>query len=184
MDRRRVDEVFAKYADGTSHKVPSDQFPSALRDLGVAATPEKERELFTEAAIDSGSGLDRDGFFRAVNMPSELEQWCSTLPLAKLLAACLEPALASTSAAAPGREAVMKVADLPPQAIQEAVADFSAAMGRLLPERVTGLRESFSEQDRLAAAGAKFQIFTMKGLRLSGFYAFPDELIKRLGAAH
>jgi hypothetical protein len=140
--------------------------------------------MFEEADINKDGALDRDEFARVINTPSELEQWCTTLPLPKLLAACLEPALASTSAAAPGREAVRRVADLPPQAIQEAVADFSAAMGRLLPERVAGLRECFSEQDRLAAAGSngsgvKFQTFPMNVGTAENFH---KGLADRVGA--
>ena len=194
LDRTHIDELFRTFADQPSNKIPLSRFTSALQGVGIATTPEKLKEMFKQADINEDGGLDRDEFFRVINVPSELEQWCTTLPLAKLLAACLEEALA-TACAASDREPVRKVADLSPQAIREATADFIGAVSRLLPERVRELKECLSELDKLATEGAdgssaKFQTFPMnvgcadnfhKGMadRVGEVFRPPREAVRR-----
>ena len=161
VNRRHVETVFSKFADEASGKIPLIKFGPALQEMGIVMTPGREEELFKESDIDEDGGLDRDEFVRAISMPSELEPWASTLPLAKLLAACVEAALARAASADPLR----KVAALSAQEIDEVAADFSGAFRLLLEEQVDGLKKSFIEMDRKAAeadgSNSKFQTFEM-----------------------
>jgi len=162
MNRRHVETVFSKFADEASGKIPLIKFGPALQEVGIVMTPGKEEELFKLSDIDEDGGLDRDEFFRAISMPSELEPWASTLPLDKLLAACMEEALAG-AAASP--DPLRKVAALSPQEIAEVVAYFSGAFRLLLEEQVDDLNKSFIESDKRAAeadgSNSKFQTFKM-----------------------
>jgi len=174
-----IDQLFKKFADQPSNKVSKSRFRAALQEVGIVLTPGKETEMFREADIDEDGGLDRDEFVRAINVPSELEQLCTTLPLAKLLAACVEAALPSAalpSAATADRDPVSYVGDLSPQAIREVTADFSAALARLLPEWAGGLKEGYGRLDQLAAdgsdgSGAKFQTIKMSAGTSRNFHS-------------
>ena len=172
MDHQLIDAAFLKFADQSSHRIPLDKFGPALLEMGIVTAPGKEEERFKEAAIDEDGGLDKDGFVRAISVPSALEPWSSTLPLAKLLAACLEAGLPS-AAASP--DPVRSVADLSPQEIRVVAADFSGALIRLLSEYVRALQECYGRQDKLAAAGsngtgAKFQTFNMNAGNTGNFH--------------
>jgi hypothetical protein len=163
LNAQRIDEVFLKFVDESSHKIPAVNFRPALVEMGIVTPPEKMNELFKEAGIDDDAGMDKDEFIRVINMPSELEPWSSTLPLAKLLAACLEPMLARIASAS---DPVRKVANLTSKEIHEVTVAFSGAMSLLLEEQAKELKLSYSLLDKLAADGSdqsntKFQIIPM-----------------------
>lgn len=187
MDPQLLDTTFRKFADASSHRISLDRFRLALQEMGIVLTPEEEEERFKEAAVDEDGGLDKDGFVRAIGTPSALEPWASTLPLSKLLAACVEEALAS-AAASP--DPVRNVADLSPQQVNDVAADFSGALVRLLSEKAGELRECYSRQDRLAAAGsdgsgAKFQTFEMNVGTADNFHkGLADRVGERGHCAH
>ena len=172
MNAQRIEEVFQKYVDNSSQKIPLINFRPALNEMGIVTTPGKELELCEVAGIDEDAGLNKDEFIRLINMPSELEPWSSTLPLAKLLAACLEPVLARTPAVS---EPVRKVADLSTQEIHEITVAFSGALSLLLEDQAKELKMSYSLLDKLAAdssngSNTKFQIFPMNAGNTANFY--------------
>ena len=172
MNAQRIEEVFQKYVDNSSQKIPLINFRPALNEMGIVTTPGKELELCEVAGIDEDAGLNKDEFIRLINMPSELEPWSSTLPLAKLLAACLEPVLARTPAVS---EPVRKVADLSTQEIHEITVAFSGALSLLLEDQAKELKMSYSLLDKLAAdssngSNTTFQIFPMNAGNTANFY--------------
>jgi Ca2+-binding EF-hand superfamily protein len=80
MDRERVHATFVKFADKSTTRIPSTRFPLALQELDIRVPPDKLQQLFKEADIDQDGGLDLEEFRRVIARPTELEQWCSTLP--------------------------------------------------------------------------------------------------------
>ncbi len=172
VNRRHIETVFSKYADTSSGKISLIQFRPALQAMGIMITSEREEELFKETDIDEDNSLDRDEFFRAINMPSELEPWASTLPLSKLLAGCVETALAGANELS---DPLRKVADLSTQEMDQVTDDFSGAFRLILEEHVKDLKCSFSEMDKLAAEGSdgsnsKFQTFEMNAGTVDNFH--------------
>ena len=84
--------IFERYANvDKREKMSFDSFQLALRDLGIQSDSQTHtRLIFCEAAMDESEGLKFEEFERAIRRPSGLEEWCQTLPLAKLLASCLQ----------------------------------------------------------------------------------------------
>ena len=89
-----------------------------------------------------------------------LEQYLSTLPLAKLLAFCLASADESI---AESNDPVRGLSRLSPDALERAADIFHEALKRLLEDTRTKLMVCYDEQERKAsqATNAKFQTFTL-----------------------
>ena len=134
-------------------------FISALQVCGLDSDSEDPKHLFKEADIDGDGFLDVEEFGRIISRPSKLEQWLSTLPLARLLSFCLEAADQSL-ATAPDPLRVVSRLDLP---VLSAVVDgFCDGAKRLLSERAQKLSTCYAALDRKAqerqdGSSAKFQ---------------------------
>ena len=90
-----------------------------------------------------------DDFIRAIRMPSVLETWCTTLPLAKLLAYCLHSVRGSAAESSdPIRDLVSKLA---PEELERVADGFRGGIRRLLEERAQELERCYAELDKKAA---------------------------------
>jgi hypothetical protein len=187
MDQERVKATFLKFADKSTARIPSTSFRLALQGLDIQMQPDKLRQLFKEADIDEDGGLDLDEFHRAINRPSELEQWCSTLPLAKLLSFCLETPLADAAAASHAilADPVRRVSELSPQDLDRVAEEFWGGVRRLLGEQASQLNRCYAELDQKAVeradgSSAKFQTFSMSAGTVEDFH---KGLTNRVGAS-
>jgi hypothetical protein len=129
--------------------------------------PAMSATLHERADTDRDGGVDFEDFFRAINRPSELEQWCSNLPLARLLGCCLEAATATTTESSPAAtpDPVRRVSALSPREIDAVAGEFAAGLSRILAEHVEQLRHCYRLTDSKATeapdgSGAKFQSFS------------------------
>ena len=149
--------IFEQYT--ASGRMSKQGFITALKDLGSGSDSEDPNHLFKEADIDGDGFLDVEEFGRIISRPSKLEQWLSTLPLARLLSFCLEAADQSL-ATAPDPLRVVSRLDLP---VLSAVVDgFCDGAKRLLSERAQKLSTCYAALDRKAqerqdGSSAKFQ---------------------------
>ena len=149
-------------------------FISALQVCGLDSDSEDPKHLFKEADIDGDGFLDVEEFGRIISRPSKLEQWLSTLPLARLLSFCLEAADQSL-ATAPDPLRVVSRLDLP---VLSAVVDgFCDGAKRLLSEHKENLSVCYAALDRKAGEGqgssgpsAKFETFTMSAGTAESFH--------------
>ncbi len=79
-----VKNVFDTFADASTQRLTLHTYQLALKELQLKQ-PEFFEESFYEEDSDMDGEISFDEFCRAINRPFGLEQWCSTLPLAKLL---------------------------------------------------------------------------------------------------
>ena len=187
MDRERVHATFHKFADKSTTRVPSASFPLALQELDIQMPPDELQQLFKEADIDQDGGLDLEEFRRVIARPTELEQWCSTLPLAKLLSCCLEGTLAGAAAASPHAalaDPVRRVCSMSPQDLDRVSEEFWVGSRRLLAEQASQLKRCYAELDSKAAevgdgSSGKFQTFSMSAGTVEDFH---KGLTDRVGA--
>ena len=129
-------------------KMSEAKFTEALKYLGLESQVTDPRLRFKEADINGDENLDLEDFKRIISVPSKLEQWLSTLPLARLLSFCLEAADQSL-ATAPDPLRVVSRLDLP---VLSAVVDgFCDGAKRLLSERAP---EAVDVLRRLGPQGA------------------------------
>ena len=177
FDRQHVHSTFVKFADKATGRVCLTEFRHALQDLEIQTQAESDEQLFRDADIIQDGGLDLDAFERVISRPSELEQWCSTLPLAKLLGFCLEAPLAYAqgSGAAEPSAPLRRLCNLSGPDIGRVADEFHKGLRRLLVEQTTKLKECFTELDRKAeegsdGAGAKFQTISMSAGRVDDFH--------------
>jgi hypothetical protein len=178
MDRERVLASFHKFANKSTTRIPSASFPLALQELDIQVPPDKLQQLFKEADIDQDGGLDLEEFRRVIARPTELEQWCSTLPLAKLLGCCLEGTLADAATASPHAalaDPVRRVCSLSPQDLDRVSEDFWGGVRRLLTEQASQLKRCYAELDSKAAeigdgSNGKFQTFSMNAGTVEDFH--------------
>jgi hypothetical protein len=148
---------------------------------------DKLQQLFKEADIDQDGGLDLEEFRRVIARPTELEQWCSTLPLAKLLGCCLEDTLADAAAASPLAalaDPVRRLCSLSPQDLDRVSEEFWGGARRLLAEQASQLKRCYAELDSKAAevgdgSSGKFQTFSMSAGTVEDFH---KGLTDRVGA--
>jgi hypothetical protein len=190
MDRERVHATFHKFAEKSTARIPSTSFPLALQELQVdmQMQPDKLQQLFKEADIDQDGGLDLEEFRRVIARPTELEKWCSTLPLAKLLGCCLEGTLSDAAAASPPAalaDPVRRVCSLSPQDLDSVSEAFWGGARRLLAEQASQLKRCYAELDRKAAevgdgSSGKFQTFSMSAGTMEDFH---KGLTDRVGAS-
>jgi hypothetical protein len=188
MDRERVHATFHKFADKSTTRIPSSRFLLALQELDIQVPPDRLQQLFKEADIDQDGDLDLEEFCRVIARPTELEQWCSTLPLAKLLGCCLEGTLADAVAASPHvvlADPVRRVCSLSPQDLDRVSEEFWGGARRLLAEQASQLKGCYSELDSKAAevgdgSSGKFQTFSMSAGTVEDFH---KGLTDRVGAS-
>jgi hypothetical protein len=188
MDRERVHATFHKFADKSTTRVPSASFPLALQELDIQMPPDELQQLFKEADIDQDGGLDLEEFRWVIARPTELEQWCSTLPLAKLLGCCLDDTLADAATASPHAalaDPVRRVCSLSPQDLDRVSKDFCEGARRLLAEQASQLKRCYAELDHKAAeagdgSSGKFQTFSMSAGTVEDFH---KGLTDRVGAS-
>ena len=153
--------------------------------MGIEMQREKCAQLFREVDIDEDDGLDAEEFLRAINCPSELEQWSSTLPLAKLLGCCLETAMVRALVDCPSAQSdpIRKIVCMSSQDINTVADEFGEGLRRLVTQKVKELKQCFWELDKKAAEGsdgssAKFQTFAMSAGTVEDFH---KGLIDRVG---
>ena len=192
IDREQVQQIFCRHAEPKTEggRIPPSSFHLALNDLSIDTLPDKVSRLFMDADIDKDGGLDLAEFRRVVNRPSEIEQWSSTLPLAKLLGCCLEAQVANSVAG--GRDMASPdplrgLCKLSPQALDSAAGEFSRGLRRLLAERASLLRRCYEGLDKRAVDGsdgssAKFQSFTMAAGDAEDFHKGLTDRVGALGA--
>ena len=120
-------------------------FLPALQALGRIAP---RLQLFAELDVDRNGGLDFDEFVRAVRHPSDIETWCATLPLAKLLASCLESVKGSDESPDPIREMVSTLSSAD---AEKFAGEFYGGLRRLLEEKARELERWYKELDKKAA---------------------------------
>ena len=150
--------IFEKFAvDG---KLSEEDFALALQDLGLDS-----KHLFKEADIDGNGFLDFETFGRIISRPSKLEQWLNTLPLAKLLAFCLQ---SGNECLATAPDPVRVVCSLDKSVLSTIVDGFCEGAKRLLMENAQSMSKCYAALDRKAQeaqdgsrSSAKFQTFTM-----------------------
>jgi hypothetical protein len=184
MDQERVHATFHKFADESTTRIPSTSFPLALQELDIQVPPDKLQQLFKEADIDQDGGLDLEEFRWVIARPTELEQWCSTLPLAKLLGCCLEGTF-SDAAVGSSPDPVRQVCSLSPQDLDRVSEEFWGGARRLLAEQASQLKRCYAELDSKAAevgdgSSGKFQSFSMSAGTVEDFH---KGLTDRVGAS-
>jgi hypothetical protein len=165
LDRQFVSSVFFKFADECTSKILASKFPFALKELNIEAIPGTVAELFKEADLDEDGGLDLDEFYRVINRPSELEQWCLTLPLPKLLAFCLETVITPAGEFA---DPIRSVCNLSPQDLDLATSEFEAGLRQLLKDQTQQLDHCYEQlaikvAEKPDGSSAKFQTPAMSG---------------------
>ena len=149
IDTARIKETFDLFCDEKSKRITQGNYLPALQALGFSAQRIAQRiGQFADVDIDRDGGLDFDEFVRAVRQPSDLETWCTSLPLAKLLACCLESERRSDESLDPVR---YKVSILSPADMDKVAGQFRGGLRRLLEERQRELQRCYEELDRKAA---------------------------------
>ena len=179
QDREHVKTVFRRYID-MNGKLDESNFKLALQDLGISMDPSYMKH-FQESEVDGGGGLDLIEFERIVNLPSKLEQWSSSLPLAKLLACCLQAADLSAEMKI---DPVRSVSNLEPKALDLVAEEFCDGVKHLLKEQSSLLKHRYAALDRKAneaydGSSNKFQTFSMSA---GGADNFHNGLTDRVGA--
>jgi hypothetical protein len=66
-----------------------ESLAQALRDLGVCLSADEVHEVFYTHDLNSNCWISWTEFLKVVSIPSRIEQWAATLPLAALLANCM-----------------------------------------------------------------------------------------------
>ena len=175
QDKDHVKNLFQKYADKGKRKIVSvSNFSAAIDELGLILESEGRDLLFKEADMDNDNGLDLEEFSRVINKTSKLEQWATTLPLAKLLAYCL-PSL-ETGAVNSTADSLRAVSRLSTQDIVKAAQLVGEGVARVLEERVKDLKACYDNMDKKTAeellntANVKFQAFTMSAGKVEDFH--------------
>ena len=165
--KAHVEQVFVKYAANLKGTISEEQFKAALLDLRLFSKNDYDR-MFKEADINKDARLDFEEFSRAVSGPSKLEQYLSTLPLAKLLAFCLSSA---DDSIAESNDPVREISRLSPDALERGADIFHEGLKRLLDDMRTKLMVCFNELAKKDAQGTnvKFQTFTMNCGNLEDF---------------
>ena len=165
--KAHVEQVFVKYAANLKGTISEEQFKAALLDLRLFSKNDYDR-MFKEADINKDARLDFEEFSRAVSGPSKLEQYLSTLPLAKLLAFCLSTA---DDSIAKSNDPVQKISRLSPETLERGADIFHEGLKRLLDDIRTKLMVCFNELAKKDAQGTnvKFQTFTMNCGNLEDF---------------
>jgi len=149
--------VFHQYS--AADKMPLKGFVTALNELGISSNSADPSHLFKEADIDEDGFLDVEEFGRVISRPSKLEQWLSTLPLARLLSFCLEAADQSLAASP---DPLRVVSCLDPPVLSAVMDGFCDGAKRLLGERARNLSTCYAALDRKtreagSGSNAKFQ---------------------------
>ena len=89
-----------------------------------------------------------DEFIRLIRLPSVLETWCTTLPLAKLLACCLQ--IVGGSAAESSDPIRNFVSKLESEDLDRVADDFREGMRRLLEDKVRELERCYTKLEQKA----------------------------------
>ena len=165
MDQQHMEKIFVQFADKERNRILSGDVPKAFQALGIPADKVQP--------FDQDGGLDMDEFIRAVRLPSVLETWCTTLPLAKLLACCLQLVRGSAAESQdPIRDCVSK---LVPKDIEKVVEYFHDGVRRLLGGKVSELERCYKELDEKAAKDSDGSIpkytFEFSAGNADNFYA-------------
>jgi hypothetical protein len=214
LDRREdtyLEEVFNKYAklcSGTADEtimehtcadteaisnpkfkavVRTTELQDALSELG--RLPEERgnvEEMITVMDLDGNDGLDFEEFKRAVQqMPTQLEQWASTLPLAGMLASSLPVRDGQ------GDKPLRDFNRLSEDEINTAADAFREGLKRLLMTAQHASRQMLDKADKMAievakesadgvSAVSKFKTYKMSTGNVSDYHA---GLFSRIGTA-
>ena len=189
-DPNQIDTVFKKYAkiDRKSSicHIEEKNLLMALKEFDVVpdVTQEdlcKQDVLFRSLDRNQDGILVLDEFAQAVQAPMPLDEWASTLPLARILADAMPRKV--------GKDLLREVGRLTPDEINNVVDGFAYGLRILLKEYVEKLRGSFSLMDEKAAkasgdgdgAYVKFQAETK--LRCGSIDDFHNGMASRIGGA-
>ena len=146
MNHQYVEKIFLQFANKDTQRVMEDSYIPALQALGINYGKE---QLFAEVDLDNDVGLELDEFNRVIRQPSVLESWCSTLPLAKLLASCIMSVRSSNAESSdPVRD---QVSTLSSEVLHNVADEFRRGIGRFLKEKVIELQRCYEELDKKAA---------------------------------
>ena len=158
-DDDQIKRSFERHKDAATGLILRQSFEPALRAFGVVLTRAEADTLFLTLDLDNNCGLDLEEYKRALGVPTGLEQWARTLPLAELLAASM-PVGDNTE------DALRDVGCFGAAELDVATAGFSEGLQRILVEQRESLKRSFEELDRKAMArnagsSAKFATFKL-----------------------
>ena len=171
-NKKLVQDVFIRHSEPSTGKLTNNGFALALKDIGITREAEDQNLLFIEADLDEDGLIDIEEFSDALKKPSKLEQWFETLPLARLMACCVESA---KEIIAISNDPVRLVSQLSAQDLDGLAESFFNGVKHLLAERVCQLKICYEEMERKASEGsdgsnAKFQTFTMSAGNVEDFY--------------
>ena len=170
-DKVYVQSVFERHADTASGKVSAANFAVALQDISQEYKGGDISKLFEEADIDLDGSVDLEEFSRIIVKPTELEKWSKNLPLAKLLAYCLE----SVDATHPSMDPLRIVSSIGPEALETIANGFSDGLKKLLSEEIKQLKDCFVALERKAVedsdgSSEKFVTFSMSAGKVEDFH--------------
>ena len=165
-------KIFNRYANPATSKMSQAQFMAALHDLGMFSELHDPADNCKEADMDEDGGMDLEEFSRVISNPSKLEMWSNTLPLAKLMAFCLESADERISIAP---DPVRNVCDLDLKVVDVIVDGFAEGVKQLLRNQLKQMSMCYSALERKAAeeadgSGSKFQTFSMSAGNAEDFH--------------
>ena len=169
QNKKYAEAVFQKHVDKKTGKLPFSELRRAMERAGVEEL-ENDHAL-AGVDIDEDEGLDFDHFFKVISSPCKLEQWCATLPLAKLLAFCLRTLDPVVKAIDPIRAvSLLNVTEL-----GDASADFCEGLTQLLADRVRELKTCYKALEGKTGQGSdgsnvKFQTFAMSAGKVEDFH--------------
>ncbi len=149
-----------EYTCTDAEAISNPKFKAVVRTAGLqVALPElgrlpieraKVEEMITVMDLDGNGGLDFEEFKRAIKqIPTQLEQWASMLPLAGMLASSL-PVLDGQ-----GDKPLRDFNRLSEDEINAAADAFREGLKRLLLTAQQASRQMFDRADKMAVEAAK-----------------------------
>ncbi len=171
-----MQQVFDRHSDPATELILASALGPALRDLDVAVDEEDVDQIFKAADLNKNGGLDFHEFWTLVGMPSPIEEWVRSLPLAQLVADAM-PRIDGKR-----EDQVRHLSSITESQLEESFAVLMDGLKRMLRESLAALKVSYATWDRATTAdnGAalKFQISTMSVGNISNFH---EGLAARIG---
>jgi Ca2+-binding EF-hand superfamily protein len=165
-DLHYIEKIYKKYASANNRDLRLNEFGNALQDCGVNMNLEERALAFKCADLDEDGGLSLEEFRTAVRTRTQLEQWASALPLARLLARCL------TLKSGDLDDPICELTKLSEANLDEAVGVFCKGLRRILTEAQAQLKNSFAamKEQGLSDGHSKFQTFNMSSGNVEDFH--------------
>jgi hypothetical protein len=148
--RQFVADVFKRHAGSETGAMTRSSLVPALRDLGMHMQPGEEEELFFTHDITGDGLINFEMFWLITTTACQVEQWASTLPLARLLTDCMPIERGD-------EDPIRAISTLTEAEICTVARCHSEGLTQLLAEEMQKLKRAYQEMDRNARAASESQ---------------------------